>query len=107
MKCTNCGKEIENWRAECPYCKMNFEKNKQNSSNAKYLNIMANINLVICIIGAISIIISSIIYANEEYLEITEIIWIPLVIAIGLIIGGFTIFFLLRTIIDIYRKIEK
>lgn len=107
MKCTNCGKEIEDWRAECPYCKMNFEKNKQSSSNAKYLNIMANINLVICIIGAISIIISSIIYANEEYLEITEIIWIPLAIAISLTIGGFTIFFLLRTIIDVYRKVEK
>ena len=110
MKCTNCGKEIEDWRAECPYCKMNFEKNKQSSSNAKYLNIMANINLGACIVSALILIIPTLLDISKdinEYEIEEEFTWLPIGYAIRLLLVGFTTFFLLKTIADIYNKVSK
>lgn len=108
VKCPKCGKEVEEWRAECPYCKVNFEKYDQDNrddyvedkNNAYYLNILSIVNLVISIVGAILIWIN---YYKDYYDDIN---WIGIAGGIAVLIGGFTLFFLLRTIIDIYNKVK-
>lgn len=100
MKCPVCKKEISELDEICPNCKTNFddyERNKKGHTkevyegkvNADYLNIMAFINIILTFIGAIAICIY-----NISILTI--------ITAIGILIAGFTLFFLLRTIVDIY-----
>ena len=108
VTCPKCGKEVEEWRAECPYCKINFEKYEKNSgsnyiedkTNAYYLNILAIINLVISIIGAIFILAN---YYKDYYDNVN---WIGIIGGVAILIGGFTIFFLLKTVIDIFNKVK-
>lgn len=108
VKCPKCGKEVEEWRAECPYCRINFEKYNQDSrndnlesrNNAYYLNILSITNLIISIVGAILIWIN---YYKDYYDNIN---WIGIIGGIAVLIGGLTLFFLLRTITDIYYKVR-
>ena len=108
VKCPKCGKDVEEWRAECPYCKINFEKyNREsggnyvvNKDNAYYLNIFSIINLVISVVGAI------LVWTNfyKDYND--NINWIGIIGGVAILIGGFTLFFLLKTIVDIFYKIK-
>lgn len=77
--------------------------------NASYLNVMANLNLILSIIGSIIIFIKfSIIKDMSIYgLEHNSINWIGIISGLGVLIGGFTLFFLLETIVDIYWEVEK
>ena len=99
VKCPKCGKEVEEWRAECPYCRINFEKYNQDSrndnlesrNNAYYLKIV-----FIMIIKLDN-------YYKDYYDNIN---WIGIIGGIAVLIGGLTLFFLLRTITDIYYKVR-
>lgn len=110
MECPNCKKEIEDWRAECQYCNINFEdyekgkekfKERTKKTNADVLNIIAIINLCLSIVGALII---GIYYGVIEYDEMN---WIGIITGIGVLLSGITLFFVLETIVDIYRKVEK
>lgn len=143
IKCPICNKNINELDEVCPYCKTDFDKldgidqkiklkneeeNKEriqkmdfvlnervpNRTNADNLNVMANINIILSIIGAI------LIWANfgtqeirhkGSYLETgyTETVanWYGILGGVAVLIAGFTVFFLLKTIIDIYFEVEK
>ncbi len=143
IKCPICNKNINELDEVCPYCKTDFDKldgidqkiklenkeeNKEriqkmdfvlnervpNRTNADNLNVMANINIVLSIIGAI------LIWANFGTQEIrhkgsywetgyTETVanWYGILGGVAVLIAGFTVFFLLKTIIDIYFEVEK
>ena len=62
VKCPKCGREVDEWENECPYCKTNFEKYNRgeisNRNHAYWLNIFAIINIVLCIIASIIIFIN-------------------------------------------------
>ena len=96
--------------------KMDFVLNERvpNRTNADNLNVMANINIILSIIGAI------LIWANFGTQEIrhkgsywetgyTETVanWYGILGGVAVLIAGFTVFFLLKTIIDIYFEVEK
>lgn len=111
MKCPICNKEYEDWRAQCPYCK-GKEKYATDGerSNADCLSVVANINLAIFIIASLyyfyNVFISLVELINYSYVEgIT--IGINLIYGVSLLLVGFTVFFLLKTIVDIYYKINK
>lgn len=143
IKCPICNKNINELDEVCPYCKTDFDKldgidqkiklenkeeNKEriqkmdfvlnervpNRTNADNLNVMANINIILSIIGAI------LIWANFGTQEIrhkgsywetgyTETVanWYGILGGVAVLIAGFTVFFLLKTIIDIYFEVEK
>lgn len=143
IKCPICNKNINELDEVCPYCKTDFdrldgidqkiklenkEENKEriqkmdfvlnervpNRTNADNLNVMANINIILSIIGAI------LIWANFGTQEIrhkgsywetgyTETVanWYGILGGVAVLIAGFTVFFLLKTIIDIYFEVEK
>lgn len=67
-------------------------------TNADYLDIFSYINLVLFIIGALYVIINS--FSDE--INFTGII-----IGVICLATGITLFLLLKTIVDIYRKIEN
>ncbi|MCI8309112.1 MAG: hypothetical protein HFJ45_02650 [Clostridia bacterium] len=76
-------------------------------SNATCLNIMAYINVIVSIIGAIYILFNfGIVKVESEYVGdyITTNSY-GIAGAIAMLIASFTIFFLLKTIVDIYRKV--
>lgn len=78
---------------------------------------MANINIMLSIIGAI------LIWVNFSTMEVTKesifknyssghytatvINWYGVIGGIAVLIVGFTLFFLLKTIVDIYKEVEK
>lgn len=105
MKCSNCNTEIEDWRVECPKCKINIEKYNEGerkvakTTNADCLNLMATINIVLSIIGAITV------WANYGMTKYSDFNWIGIASGIGILIAGFTVFFLLKTVVDIHDKI--
>ncbi len=73
----------------------------EKKTNADYLNFMANLNIVLSIIGTIAI------WVNFGMTEYDEFNWIGIISGIAVLIAGFTLFFLLQTIIDIYEEVEK
>lgn len=109
MECPNCKKEIEDWRAECPNCKINIEKYNEGKrqqfnkvENATFLNIFAYIDIIVSIIGTI------LIWINYSISDITkEINIIGIATGLAVLIGGFTLFFLLKTIVDICWRLER
>ena len=76
----------------------NNNEEKTKTRNADYLEKMAYVNVILFVIGAIYVIANSF---------VDEVNWIGIAIGIATLIVGFTLFFLLRTIVDIYRKVEK
>lgn len=74
----------------------NIEENTR--TNADCLNDIANINLVLSIIGAVWILANSF---------IDKVNWMGITIGIASLIAGTTLFFLLKTIVDIYWEVEK
>lgn len=120
MKCPVCKAKINELDEICPNCKANFDdyekgkkqyREKERKTNADYLSIFSVINLIITIIGSIIIwinfsttkIVKEYSYISGNYTE-TIINWYGIIGGIALLIVGFTIFFLLRTIIDIYYE---
>lgn len=77
--------------------------------NASCLNFMANLNLILSIIGSIIIFIKfSVIKDVSIYgVEHNSINWIGIISGIGIFIGGLTLFFLFETIVDIYWEVER
>lgn len=111
MKCPNCNREIEDWRGECPHCKSKADSmGDVERTNADCLNIVANINLAIFIIASLyywyNVLTGIYEIVNYGFDEINIFI-INLICGLSLILVGFTIFFLLKTIIDIYYKVNK
>lgn len=118
MKCPKCGKEVEEWASKCPYCKINFEKYEQGEifvkNNAYWLKIFAIVNIVLSIIASIIIfvnystidVIKEYDYISGTYTE-TVINWIGIIGGIAVLIMGFTIYFTLRTIVDIHNMTEE
>lgn len=118
VKCPKCGREVDEWENECPYCKTNFEKyNRGETSNrnhAYWLNIFAIINIVLCIIASIIIFINfstSEIVTDYSYISgsttETVINWVGIIGGISVLILGLTQYFILETIIDIYDMVEE
>lgn len=140
IKCPVCRKEINELDESCPHCHIKFEdmedevsevieqlqedeavesENLNNTeeekrTNADYLSVMANVNIILSIIGAIAIWcnfgtteeIHKGTYLSSSYTE-TVANWFGIIGGIAVLITGFTLFFLLKTIVDIYRKVEK
>lgn len=136
VKCPVCAKDINELDESCPYCHIVFDdmieeenstleertdvnseihkeenNNEKTITNAKCLNFMANINIILSIIGAIVIWVN---FSTIEYkttskyaTPVTEVNWYGIFGGIGMLIIGFTLFFLLKTIVDIYWKEEK
>lgn len=120
MKCPICKANVNELDEICPNCKTNFddyEKGKQKfieepkRTNADCLNFMANLNIILSIIGAIIIWVN---FSTIEYkttsryaTPVTEINWYGIFGGVGVLIVGFTLFFLLKTVADIYWEVEK
>ena len=118
IKCPKCGKEVDEWENECPYCKTSFEKydkiETSNRNHAYWLNIFAIINIVISIIASVFIFVN---YSTMEVIESYEYIagthtetvmnWIGIIGGIAILLFGFTQYFMLKTIIDIYDTVEE
>ncbi len=119
MKCPVCKANVNELDEVCPVCKANFDdyekgkekfKEEPKKTNADYLNYMAIINIVLSIIGAIAIWVN---FSTIEYTTtskyatpVTEINWYGIFGGIAVLIAGFTLYFLLKTVIDIYDEIE-
>ena len=118
IKCPKCGKEVDEWVNECPYCKTNFVKydkgETSNRNHAYWLNIFAIINVVLCIIASIIIFVN---YSTMEVIEgyeymsgthtETVINWTGIIGGIATLILGLTQYFMLETIIDIHDLAEE
>lgn len=118
VKCPKCGKEVDEWIDECPYCKTNFTKydkgETSDRNHAYWLNIFAVINIILCIISSIIVFIN---YSTTEVVKDynyltgtsteTVINWLGILGGIAILITGFTIFFTLETIIDIHDMTEE
>lgn len=74
----------------------------ENATHVNALNVIAYINLVLSMIGAIFVLIN---YSKSDITDEFSIVGICGAIAI--IIAGLTLFFLFKTIVDIYWKVEK
>lgn len=136
VECPTCKKQINELDEKCPYCNTIFEdmiekveKIKENvkieeenekyreekeRTNADYLNFMAVVNIIISIIGAITVwcnfatteVFYKATYLRESYTETTA-NWGGIIGGIAILIVGFTQFFLLKTVVDIYDKVAK
>ena len=126
MKCPVCKERVNELDEVCPNCKTNFDEYEQHvktntkefkSTNADRLNVMANINIILSIISAIVVwvkfskleVVTQSTYKNYSsgYYTDTVINWYGIVGGIAILIAGFTLFFLLKTIVDIYSEVEK
>lgn len=131
VECPVCKKEINELDESCPYCHIIFDDmieevktseiraetyeedvyKQEKSTNADCLNFMANLNIILTIISAISIwvMFSTIEYkTTSKYATyVTEINWYGVIGGFGVLIVGFTLFFLLKTVADIYWRVEK
>lgn len=122
MKCPVCKENVNELNDTCPNCKTNFDEYEEHakkhekevkSTNADRLNIMANISIAMSIIGAIAMLFcfSTIeitrksTYGSGYYTD-TVINWWGIIGAFSMIFVGFMIFFLLKTIVDIYDKVN-
>lgn len=109
MKCPVCKANVNELDEVCPVCKANFDdyekgkekfKEEPKKTNADYLNFMAIINIILSIIVTLAIWIN---YGTTRYDELN---WVGILSGIAVLIAGFTLYFLLKTVIDIYDKIE-
>ncbi len=126
MKCPICKEKINELDEVCSNCKTNFDEYEEyerkyvkefKNTNADKLNIMANINIILSIIGAIVIwvkfskleVVTQSTYKNYSsgYYTDTVINWYGIAGGIAILIAGFTLFFLLKTIVDIYWEVER
>lgn len=109
MKCPVCKEEVNEGENSCPHCKIIFtdfddkidneeDKIAKGRTNADWLNSIANINLII------SIIVSIITWV--EFFD-TTINWWGVVVIGAILLSGVTLFFLLKTVVDIYNKVKK
>ncbi len=100
MKCEKCGKEISELDEKCPFCGYTEEESKKqkNTTNAQRLNIIANINLFIMLISSVFIFISAI----KDYTN--EFDFFRILLGIIVAITGYTLYLLLKTVVDIYNK---
>lgn len=98
--CPSCNRKIEDWRGECPYCrnKTDGNNNGKTFTNAQCLNIIASIYLVITILSIAAIFILIINGAENTFLHI--------IMAFSILFFGLTIYFLLKTIVDIFNKVN-
>lgn len=102
MKCPICNEKVSRDLAFCPNCKANLGENGR--TNADILQIFAYINIIIAIIGAIFVWVKfSFITVNGK----DVINWFGILGGVGIIISGLTLFFLLRTIVDIFYEIDN
>lgn len=120
IKCPVCKKKISELDERCPYCHINLDditedvEESKRITSADCLNVMANINIILSIIGAI------LIWVNFGTTEITHkgtyfssgytenvANWYGIFGGIVILIAGFTLFFLLKTIVDIYWEVER
>ena len=69
--------------------------------NADALNFMAVINIIISIVGAITV------WSNFGTTRYEETNWFGIIGGLAILIVGFTQFFLLKTVVDIYDKVDK
>lgn len=71
-------------------------------TNADWLEVVAYINIVISIIGSTCIFVklSEIEYSFKPNM-------MSIFATVGILLAGFTLFFLLKTVVDIYKKVEK
>ena len=108
MKCPVCKTNVNELDEACTVCKTNFddyERGKQKfredekRTNADCLNFMATINIILSIIGAIAV------WVNYGVTRYDEFNWIGIASGIGILIAGITLYFLLKTVIDIYDEI--
>ena len=67
------------------------------NSNADKLGVIAIINIIITIIASVIVPLTD---GNSFN-------WIGILIVGGIILSGFTLYYLLKTIIDIYYEVEK
>lgn len=103
MKCPVCETKVSDLDTICPNCHIqlyddNTNKEDNNFSeregkNADRLEIIANINLFIIILATIYYFYEG--FTNEAFY---------IIIGIGLLLSGLTIYFTLKTIVDIYYK---
>jgi len=124
MRCPICKEKVNELEDVCPNCKTNFEEYEKekrkfrevsDGNNAERLNVMAYINLILSIIGAICIwinfskieVLGKYDYITGEYSKTTQTNWYGIFGGIGVIIAGLTLFFLLKTIVDIYWKVGE
>lgn len=122
MKCPVCKEKVNELDDICPNCKTNFDEyenymsthSKDKRSYADCLNFMANLNIMFSIVGAIAIWINfSTIEVSKNYVfssghyKDTVINWYGIIGGIAVLFAGFTVFFLLKTIVYIYWEVEK
>lgn len=114
MVCPNCKVEVKDElikNGKCPFCEYKLQENMARETSekikmhigdihAKRLNMMANVNIVLSIIGAMIVLVS---YFSEYYSLNIYVISI----AIGILIFGFTQYYLLKTVVDIYNKEKR
>lgn len=118
IKCPKCGKEVDEWANECPYCKTNFIKydkgETSNRNHAYWLNIFAIINIILCIIASVIVfinystseVITDYSYISETTTE-TTINWVGIIGGISILTLGLTQYFMLETIVDIHDLAKK
>ena len=102
MKCPICNEKVSRDVAFCPNCKTNLEANER--TNADKLEIFAYINIVIAIISAI------IVWVKFSFISVNGkdvINWFGILGGAGIVISGLTLFYLLRTIVDIFNEIDN
>lgn len=106
MKCPKCDAEISNEETTCKYCNNVIKKDKEKERTyADCLNFFSNLNLIITIVSSIAIWIN---FSTIEYKSgYSEINWYGIVGGAVTLIIGLTFVFLLKTIVDIYKKVKE
>lgn len=104
MTCTKCNNEISELDEKCPYCGEKFEDESKTSKTdsiktyADRLNTVANVNMILSVVAAM------IIWFNLGINQYEELNWYGIVGGITILFGGYTLFLLLKTVVDIYNK---
>lgn len=106
MKCPVCETEVSDFDSICPNCQIQLYDNNidkesnhsygKESKNADRLEIIANINLFIIILAVIYYFYEG--FTNEA---------VYIIIGIGLLLSGLTIYFVLKTIVDIFDRVDN
>lgn len=93
---------------------MEVQENKQTNqekqrTNADCLNTMANIIIVVSIIATIVLIFPNLVNLSEVIngYSTDSFTWLPIVSGVICLLSGVTLYFLLKTVVDIYRKVEE
>ena len=109
MKCPICETEVSDYESKCPNCKIDLYDDKENlnenvKDNADHLEILANINLVIFIASSI-VCFCGVITEIIEYGSIEN--YVLLITGVSSLLVGFTLYYLLKTVADIYNKLNN